>query len=220
MLEKLPDSNPYGTTTPRLALLDGLQRMQIELSDPQIASLLGYVQLLVKWNKVVNLTAVRDPLQMVRRHLLDSLSIIEYIDADTLIDVGAGAGLPGIPLAIAKPHVNVTLIDSVAKKTRFMQQVAAELRHANITAVHQRVEQVSLQSELVVARAFASIDKLALLTGHLLPAGGKLLAMVGQLPASEQIEKIAGFSLVKTAKLTIPDETAERNIVILERDFT
>ncbi len=220
MSEKLPDSSAYGATTPRLALRDGLERMQIQLSDQQIVSLLGYVQLLVKWNKVVNLTAVRDPLQMIHRHLLDSLSILEYIDAETLIDVGAGAGLPGIPLAIANPHVNVTLIDSVAKKTRFMQQVAAELRLANITALHQRVEQVNLQSDLVVARAFASIDKLALLTGHLLPTGGKLLAMVGQLPSTEQIEKIDGFSFVKAAKLTIPDETAERNIVILERDLT
>ncbi len=218
MSEKLPDSSLYGQTTPRVALVDGLQRMHISLEEPQIEALLEYVRLLVKWNKVVNLTAVRDPLQMVHRHLLDSLSILQYVDADSLTDVGAGAGLPGIPLAIAKPHLNVTLIDKVAKKTHFIQQVAAELQLNNVSALHQRVEEVTLQSELVVARAFASIDKLALLTGHLLPAGGKLLAMVGQLPGNVQIENIAGFSLLKSAKLTIPDETAMRNIVILERD--
>ena len=116
--------------------------MQIKVTDDQCDALVGYVELLVKWNKVINLTAVRDPQEMVRRHILDSLAVHEHIDSNTLIDVGAGAGLPGIPLAILKPHLNVTLIDSVAKKTRFIQQAATELKLANVTALHSRVEEV------------------------------------------------------------------------------
>ncbi len=210
--EKLPDPKLHD------ALQSGLDQMQIDVTEDQCRSLAAYVELLVKWNKVINLTAVRDPLEMVSRHILDSLSVHEFIDSDSLTDVGAGAGLPGIPLAILKPHMNVTLIDSVAKKTRFIQQSATELRLGNVTALHSRVEEVSQQANLVIARAFAAPDKLAALTRHLLPQGGRLLAMVGQMPKQNYLANISGFSLIKTAKLTIPDETAERNIVILQRD--
>ena len=192
--------------------------MHIEANDVICESLANYVNLLVKWNKVINLTAVRDPHDMISRHILDSLSVHQHIDGDSLADVGAGAGLPGIPLAILKPHMNVTLIDSVAKKTRFMQHVALQLKLANVTVLHSRVEAVELQSDRVIARAFAAPDKLARLTRHLLPVRGKLLAMVGQMPNRDFLENIAGFSLIETAKLTIPGETAERNIVILQRD--
>ena len=205
-------------STLRRELTRGLERMQIEVTGDQCDALAGYVELLVKWNKVINLTAVRDPHEMVRRHILDSLAVHKYIDSDTLIDAGAGAGLPGIPLAILKPHMNVTLIDSVAKKTRFIQQAATELKLANVTALHSRVEEVEIQAQLVIARAFAAPEKLAGLTRHLLPPGGRLLAMVGQMPERELLENISGFSRILTAKLTIPDETAERNIVILQRD--
>ncbi len=199
-------------------LVDGLDRMQLDVNEDQVSALAAYVELLGKWNKVINLTAVRDPQQMISRHILDSLSVYPYIDGDTLIDVGAGAGLPGIPLAILKPHLNVMLIDKVAKKTRFIQQAAVELELDNVTALHSRVEAVENQADMVIARAFAAPDKLAGLGKHLLPAGGKLLAMVGHLPDQHVLQGISGFSLIKTAKLTIPDETAERNIVILQRD--
>jgi len=201
-------------------LTHGLERMQIDVTDDQCDALVAYLELLVKWNKVINLTAVRDPTEMVRRHILDSLSVHEYIDSNTLIDVGTGAGLPGIPLAILKPHMNVTLIDSVAKKTRFIQQVLTELKLSNATVLHNRVEEVEMMAEVVIARAFAAPEKLAVLTRHLLPSSGQLVAMTGQLPERVLLEKIPGFSLFLTAKLTIPDETAERNIVILKRDPT
>jgi len=162
--------------------------MQIEVSADQCTALAAYVELLVKWNKVINLTAVR--------------------------------GLPGIPLAILKPHLNVTLIDSVAKKTRFIQQAATELQLPNVSVLHNRVESVELQADLVIARAFAAPDKLAALAQHLLPHGGRLLAMVGHVPEADIFKNISGFLWIKTAKLTIPDETAERNIVILERDLS
>jgi len=200
------------------ALQRGLERMRIEVTDDQCEALADYVSLLVKWNRVINLTAVRDPQQMVSRHILDSLSVHEHVDGDSLIDVGAGAGLPGIPLAILKPHMNVTLIDKVAKKTRFIQQASNELKLKNVKALHSRVEEVLLQADLVIARAFAPPEKLAQLALHLLPPGGRLLAMMGQMPDLAVLEKISGFSLIKTSKLTIPDETAERNIVILQRD--
>ena len=199
-------------------LVSGLERMNIEVSDAQLDALAAYVLLLEKWNKAINLTAVRDPAQMVSRHILDSLAIKDFVNFESLADVGAGAGLPGIPLAIIKPHLNVTLIDSVAKKTRFIQQAAAVLKLANVKVIHSRVEDLALTTEAVVARAFASPAKLASLTSHLLLPGGCLLAMVGQLPATAELAGISGFSLLKTAKLTIPDETAERNIVVLERD--
>lgn len=194
--------------------------MQIEVSADQCTALAAYVELLVKWNKVINLTAVRDAQQMIRRHILDSLSVLEHVEGNSLIDVGAGAGLPGIPLAILKPHLNVTLIDSVAKKTRFIQQAATELQLPNVSVLHNRVESVELQADLVIARAFAAPDKLAALTQHLLPHGGRLLAMVGHVPEADIFKNISGFLWIKTAKLTIPDETAERNIVILERDLS
>ena len=194
--------------------------MQIEVSADQCAALAAYVELLVKWNKVINLTAVRDAQQMIRRHILDSLSVLEHIEGNSLIDVGAGAGLPGIPLAILKPHLNVTLIDSVAKKTRFIQQAATELQLPNVSVLHNRVESVELQADLVIARAFAAPDKLAALAQHLLPHGARLLAMVGHVPEADIFKNISGFLWIKTAKLTIPDETAERNIVILERDLS
>ncbi len=199
-------------------LARGLHRMRIECTADQCAALEAYVALLVKWNRVINLTAVRDPQEMVRRHILDSLAVHDYVDSNTLIDVGAGAGLPGIPLAILKPHMNVTLIDKVAKKTRFIQQAATELNLPNVTALHSRVEEVEKQAELVIARAFAAPEKFADLSRHLLVPGGRLLAMVGQMPDADDLEKIPGFLLIKTAKLTIPDETAARNIVILQRD--
>ena len=199
-------------------LEDGLEQMQISLDDHQKQSLLGYLQLLSKWNRVHNLTAVRDVQQMVSRHLLDSLSILPFVDGDTLTDVGTGAGLPGIPLAVAKPHMNVTLVDCVVKKTRFIEHASSQLRINNVQVMHARVENLRLQSELVVARAFASLDKLALLSGHLLPVGGRLLALVGHVPKPAVLENVSGFSVSKVARLAIPGETAQRNIVVLQRD--
>jgi len=182
-------------STLRRELTHGLERMQIDVTDDQCDALVAYLELLVKWNKVINLTAVRNPTEMVRRHILDSLSVHEHIDSNTLIDVGTGAGLPGIPLAILKPHMNVTLIDSVAKKTRFIQQVLTELKLSNATVLHNRVEEVEMTAEVVIARAFAAPEKLAVLTRHLLPSSGQLVAMTGQLPERVLLEKIPGFQI-------------------------
>ena len=142
----------------RAQLEAGCAELGLDLSETQIRQLLDYLALLVKWNKVYNLTALRDPAQMLSKHLLDSLALIPYLDAESLLDVGTGAGLPGIPVAICRPQMAVTLLDSNAKKTRFLQQVKAELKLSNVTIVHGRVEQVDLPKFAInTARAFASV---------------------------------------------------------------
>lgn len=204
------------------SLQDGLSEMQLALPDGSAEKLIAYINLLSKWNKTHNLTAVKNPAEMVRRHLLDSLSMVAFIGRENLLDVGAGAGLPGIPLAIAKPHVAVTLVDSVLKKTRFMSFAANDLGLANVQVKHQRVEAMEREPgyQLVIARAFSSVDKLCLLTKHLLTDNGRILAMMGHPLSDEQIiglPDICGFFVVKTEKLFVPGEHAERNIVVLQR---
>lgn len=220
----------------RRELEQGLSELGLALSSDRQQQLLDYIALLSKWNKTHNLTAVRDPAHMIRRHLLDSLSIHEYVDASTLLDVGAGAGLPGIPLAVANSHLNVTLVDSVLKKTRFMLFAATELGLANVSVRHERVEKMKSEQgfEIIVARAFSSLEKLCSLTSHLLAPGGKVLAMTGRLPESvgeyptgvsdetgvNHSATLSDFCVIKTDKLMVPGETAERNIVVLQKSVS
>ncbi len=204
------------------SLQDGLREMRLDLPDGAADKLIAYIKLLSKWNKTHNLTAVKNIHYMVRRHLLDSLSMVDFVDRKTLLDVGAGAGLPGIPLAIAKPDLDVTLVDCVLKKTRFMSFAANDLGLTNVLVKHQRVEKMQpIQAyELVIARAFTSVDKLCKLTNHLLAGDGQILAMVGHPLSDEQISElpdICGFFVVNTQKLLVPGEHAERNIVVLQR---
>ena len=203
-------------------LRSGLQEMRLELSNAAIDRLIRYINLLAKWNRTHNLTAVKSTTEMVRRHLLDSLSMVNFINRDALLDVGAGAGLPGIPLAIAKPDLAVTLVDCVQKKTTFMSFAANDLGLSNVTVRHQRVE--TLRSELgyplVIARAFTSVDNLCKLTEHLLAENGQILAMAGH-PLSDrqmsELPELCGFYVAKTEKLFVPGEHADRNIVVLQR---
>jgi len=218
----------------RQQFVDGLEQMKLHLPDTAVDQSIAYLLLLHKWNKTHNLTAVRDPLEMVRRHLHDSLSVLPAVEAGLsgqtettagLLDVGAGAGLPGIPLAIAKPHLNVTLIDSVQKKTQFMLFAAAELGLSNVQVMHQRIETLThaVGYPLIVARAFASIEKLCDLTAHLLAEDGAILAMTGQQPDAMQRQSLQNYrvgqaviKLCDVQKLFVPGETAERNIVVLQ----
>lgn len=162
-------------------LSDGLQQMQLDLSAHQQHQLLEYLQLLVKWNSVFNLTAIRDPDEMVSRQLLDSLSILPWVRGTNVLDVGTGAGLPGIPLAIALPEIDFTLLDSNGKKTRFLQQVAAQLGLNNVRVVNQRVESFSDAKgfDIITSRAFSALVDFITGTRHLLAAGGAWLAMKG-----------------------------------------
>lgn len=204
------------------SLHQGLEEMQLSVSDCMAQNLIDYVILLDRWNKVHNLTAIRSPLDMIARHLLDSLSIDPHLQGDSLLDIGAGAGLPSIPLAIVHPEISVTAVDSASKKTRFMTIAASTLGLRNLQVEHRRVEtlQKELKVDMVTARAFADVDVLCRLAAPHLHSGGLLLAMVGKPPNREKMERlrrIEGYSTLEIQKLLVAGEKAERNLVILQR---
>lgn len=177
----------------RSLLLAGAKQMQLSLNDQQLDSLLLYLELIVKWNKTYNLSAIRDVELGVKKHLLDSLSILPFIGKDALLDVGSGAGLPGIILAIMKPELDVTVLDSVGKKCRFMQFVKSQLQLKNLTVVNDRVE--NLQADKcfgqITSRAFAEVDKTLKFTRHLLCDNGHYLLMKGDHFSEESIEGVS-----------------------------
>ena len=192
----------------------GSQTLGLTLSDEQCAKLSAYVELLAKWNKVYNLTSVRDPEEMISRHILDSLAIFPYVTGDTLLDVGSGAGLPGIPIAIVKPEMAVTLLDSNSKKTRFLQQVKAELALTNITVVHARIEQADLpQFAMVTARAFSTINDIIDLAGRHCDDAGCLLLMKGVFPQQELDDVSGEYEVQDVVSLDVPDCDGQRHIV-------
>lgn len=192
----------------------GCEELGLSLTDDQQIKLQRYVGLLDKWNKVYNLTSVRDPNEMVSRHILDSLTILPYLEGDSLLDVGTGAGLPGIPVAIAFPNIAVTLLDTNSKKTRFLQQVKAELNLDNVTVVHARVEEADLPKfAMVTARAFATIEDIIALTGRHCDDAGSLLLMKGVRP-DDEIETIgSGFKLRDLVTLNVPNCDGERHLI-------
>lgn len=204
----------------------GLAEMQLELSQEKRERLIAYLQLIHKWNMVHNLTAVRDPLEMVTLHLLDSLSVLPYIKkADTspakhLLDVGAGAGLPSIPLAICLPELQVTAIDSVQKKASFMRQVKGELGLTNFHVEAGRVEALQKDHafDIIISRAFSEISLFIKLTRHLLANDGQWLAMKGVQPDAELVElnKLQlDIQVIKTLPLHVAGLHAERHLVFL-----
>ncbi|MCX4192497.1 16S rRNA (guanine(527)-N(7))-methyltransferase RsmG [Methylophaga sp. OBS1] len=194
----------------------GCAALSIDLSEAQKQQQLDYVALLVKWNKVYNLTSVRDPAQMLSRHILDSLSVLPYLDAPSLLDVGTGGGLPGIPAAIVRPDCAVTLLDSNSKKTRFLQQVKAELGLHNVTVVHGRVEQVSLPKfAIITARAFATVDDIIKLAGQHCEQNGRLVLMKGVYPNEELQFDSDAFRLQDVVSLDVPECEGERHLVRL-----
>lgn len=203
----------------RAQLDTGCAELQLHLSDEQKQQLLNYLALLHKWNKVYNLTSVRDPQLMLTRHILDSLSLFPYLDCNSLLDVGSGAGLPGIPVAIGFPQMAVTLIDSNIKKTRFLQQVKAELKLNNVTVVHGRVEQLDLpRFEIVTARAFATIAEIIDLAARHCDDAGSMVLMKGVYPEQELAELGNGFKVKDIVALSVPGEQAERHLVRLIKD--
>lgn len=189
--------------------------MDLNTTDVQRHSLLEYLNLLVKWNKVYNLTAVRDPVQMVTRHLLDSLSIAPWCSGKRLIDVGTGAGLPGIPLAILYPGKEIHLLDSNSKKTRFLVQVKSALGLNNICVHHARVESFVAPEryDVVLSRAFSSLVDMVASCEHLLSESGQFLAMKGVLPELE-MACLADY-VADIHKLTVPNLDEQRHLIIL-----
>jgi len=185
--------------------------------DPEAEEkLLTYLDLLLKWNKTYNLTAVRDPEQGLTHHLLDSLAILPWVNECNVLDVGSGGGLPGIPLAILRPGLPVTLVDAVQKKASFLQQAVIELGLSNALAVHARVEKLRGQFGQIVSRAFAGLPDFVNLTRHLLAPGGRWLAMKGAMPEDEIARLPAGVVVEERVPLRVPGLDAERHLVILK----
>jgi 16S rRNA (guanine527-N7)-methyltransferase len=173
-------------------LCEGAGLMQISLSSKQISQLLRYLSLILKWNRTYNLSAIRDPIESVKKHLLDSLSIIPYLKPGRLLDVGSGAGLPGIVISIMLPEIEVSVLDSVGKKCRFMQVVKTELELENLTIINSRVESFEKNKyyNQITSRAFAGVCKTIQLTEHLLADNGIYLLMKGDYIKEKDIEKL------------------------------
>jgi 16S rRNA (guanine527-N7)-methyltransferase len=213
------DQNPLIQT-----LKDGAAELGLHLSERQLSRLLAYQALLAKWNKVYNLTALRDPAQMMTHHLLDSLAAVSaFAGAQRVLDVGAGGGLPGIVLAIwaaeAEPQMSITLVDTVQKKTAFLTQVKAELQLSNVSVVHARVEQlpVEQQYDVITSRAFAELNDFIDWSNHLLQEGGKYIALKGIMPQQEIDRLPPGWNVNKVQALHVPGLDAERHLIFLER---
>jgi 16S rRNA (guanine527-N7)-methyltransferase len=198
------------------ALASGLAALDITLPDEAQHKLLAFRDLLLKWNKTYNLTALRDPAQAISHHLLDSLAILPHVGTGNLLDVGSGGGLPGIPLAIARPELSVSMVDTVQKKTTFLQQAVIELALKNVTVHHARVEEKQGQYAQISSRAFAEIGLFISLTRHLLAPNGRWLAMKGVRPDDELKALPADIAVEAIIPLTVPGLDAERHLIILK----
>jgi 16S rRNA (guanine527-N7)-methyltransferase len=181
--------------------------------------LLAYLELLQRWNRAYNLTAVRDPREMVTRHLLDSLAMHPLVEAGTLADLGTGPGLPGIPLAIARPGLQVALVESKGKKARFLREAVRTLGLANAEVAECRIEALDRPGafDAITARALATLSQILALGGHLLKPDGRLLAMKGARPDEEIAALPAGWRLESVQPLTVPGLAAERHLVVVAR---
>ena len=198
------------------ALAAGLAELGMVLSEDAQHKLLAFRDLLLKWNKTYNLTALRDPAQAISHHLLDSLAILPHVGTGNLLDVGSGGGLPAIPLAIARPDLSVSMVDTVQKKTTFLQQAVIELGLKNVTVNHARVEKIQGQYAQISSRAFAEIGLFISLTRHLLAPDGRWLAMKGLRPDDELQALPADITVEAIIPLTVPGLGAERHLIILK----
>lgn len=198
------------------SLAAGLAELGIDLPEEAQHKLLAFRDLLLKWNKTYNLTALRDPAQAIAHHLLDSLAILPHVGAGPLLDVGSGGGLPGIPLAIARPELSVSMVDTVQKKATFLQQAAIELGLKNIRTHHARVEEMQGQYAQISSRAFAETGLFISLTRHLLAPGGRWLAMKGVRPDDELQALPADITVESIIPLQVPGLDAERHLIILK----
>ena len=209
------------TTQHGQELIQGAQQLNVALSEQQQEQLLQYLGLLIKWNKAYNLTAVRNPDEMVSRHLLDSLSVVEYVQlyGDNWLDVGSGGGMPGVPLAIIFPERKFTLLDSNGKKTRFLTQVKLELKLDNLEVIHSRVEAYTPEQAFsgIISRAFSSLEDFTNWTRHLGDLHTNWLAMKGVHPDDELQALPEDFRLDSCQILKVPGCQGQRHLLILQR---
>ena len=198
----------------------GLKALNLDLDDDRRDRLLGYLALMARWNQAYNLTAVRDPAEWISRHVLDALSILPWIRGRHWADVGTGPGIPGMILALVRPETHWLLIDSNGKKTRFLTQVALELKVKNVRVIHDRVENVIPEVPLdgVTSRAFTALENMVRWCDPLIGAQTPLLAMKGQYPEDEVRSLSAGWRVRETHALQVPGCDAARHLLIVERD--
>jgi 16S rRNA (guanine527-N7)-methyltransferase len=200
-------------------LASGLAALGVSASAAIQRKLCAFVELMAKWNRVYNLTAVREGADMIGLHVLDSLAALPHLAGRTILDVGSGAGLPGIPIAIARPDVDVTLVDSNRKKTSFQIQAAIELELANVHPVNARIEQwePGRTFEVVISRAYSALDDFVRTAGRLCAPGGVLAAMKGTYPLDELGAMPPSYTVKTVIALNVPGVAAERHLVLIER---
>jgi 16S rRNA (guanine527-N7)-methyltransferase len=202
-------------------LKQGIKQLPLQLSEAQVEKLLDYLALLNKWNSVYNLTSVRDPMEMVKLHLLDSLAAVPaFAGAVNVLDVGAGGGLPGMVLAISRPDMKVSMIDTVHKKTAFLNQVKAELELSNVTVYTKKVQELEVKTkfDVITSRAFADLSDFVNWSGHLLAEGGQYIALKGTAPAEERERLPAPWKVQKLEPLAVPGLDAERHLVFIKAE--
>lgn len=201
-------------------LAEGVEALQLDLPSEAQARLLDYLALLAKWNRVYNLTAVRETARMVSQHLLDCLAVAPHVKADTILDVGSGAGLPGIPLAVAAPRMHVTLLEANQKKAAFLQQAKLELKLDNVAVTCERVEtwRPGRTFEMVISRAFSDLAEFVNLGGRHAAPAGRVAAMKGIYPHEELTQLPAGWRLEAAVPLTVPGLRARRHLLLLGRE--
>lgn len=203
-----------------MVLGEGIAEMGLAVTPEQQKRLMAHLQLMYKWNAVYNLTSLRDPMQMVTHHLLDSLAAVPaFKDASNVLDVGAGGGLPGIVLAITRPDMKVAMIDTVHKKTAFLTQVKAELALSNVTVYTMKVQdlQVSDKFDVITSRAFADLSDFVNWSGHLLQEGGQFIALKGVAPSEERERLPQEWKVSGLQPLQVPRLGAERHLVFIQR---
>jgi len=206
-------------TKKRLVLERGVKQLGLSCSDEQIDQLLTYLEMLDRWNQAYNLTAIKDPLEMIGLHLLDSLAVSPMLSGESCIDVGTGAGLPGIPLAIMNPKKKFTLLDSNGKKTRFLFQAKIELKLSNIQEVNTRVEKYLPEHgyDHVLSRAFSSLSDMVSYCDHLLTIGGSFLALKGRIDKTELSDIPKSYMVEEIHPLNVPGVDGARHLIKIVR---
>ena len=201
-------------------LVRGAAALDVELTEHQCDRMLRYMELMQKWNRTYNLTAVRSEADMLTHHLLDSLSVLPHLASSSVADIGSGGGLPGIPIAIARPDTNVTLVEAVQKKAAFLRQAMIEVGLKNVTVVGTRVEdwRPKVLFDVVISRAFAHLRDFLSVAGHVCVPGGLMAAMKGVIPQEELEAVPTGFHVTRTIALKIPGLAAERHLILVKRD--
>lgn len=202
----------------RVSLANALTAANIDAYDDEQDKLFCYMQLLIKWNRTYNLTSVRDPRQIIARHLIDSLSVLPFIHGENILDIGSGAGLPGIPLAILLPDSEFVLLDSNGKKTRFLLQTVRDLQLDNVSVENIRVEDYhpGYRFDQIISRAFSSIRDMVELSEHLCTKNGEFLAMKGVYPEAEMADLPKGFKVSSEHELTTTGLAGERNLICMK----